>query len=92
MRCGLACLYERRNIRKDLARWSRTTLLAAGIENIACHFVGLEAWEAIFPESSVCLNQQGLDPADFEPAEQCLLCDRQRGESAATSTDNKVSV
>uniref|UniRef100_A0A7I5EEJ9 HTH psq-type domain-containing protein n=1 Tax=Haemonchus contortus TaxID=6289 RepID=A0A7I5EEJ9_HAECO len=94
MRCGLACLYERRNVRKDLARWSRTTLLATGIENIACHLVGKEVWEAIFPESSVCLNQpvhfSGSVPADFVPAELCLLCDRQRTEAATESVDKKV--
>uniref|UniRef100_A0A0K0D1N5 RNA helicase n=1 Tax=Angiostrongylus cantonensis TaxID=6313 RepID=A0A0K0D1N5_ANGCA len=30
MRCGLSCHYERRNVRKDLSRWSRTVLVATG--------------------------------------------------------------
>uniref|UniRef100_A0A0N4WU43 HTH psq-type domain-containing protein n=1 Tax=Haemonchus placei TaxID=6290 RepID=A0A0N4WU43_HAEPC len=69
-------------------------LLCSGIENIACHLVGKEVWEAIFPESSVCLNQpvhfSGSVPADFVPAELCLLCDRQRTEAATESVDKKV--
>ncbi|CAJ0609324.1 unnamed protein product [Cylicocyclus nassatus] len=90
MRCGLACLYERRNVRKDLARWSRTALLAAGVENLACYFAGKEVWETIFPESPLCLNKTDSDPTDFVPDELCLLCDRQRQELAANLRERKL--
>ncbi|EYB89623.1 hypothetical protein Y032_0229g2900 [Ancylostoma ceylanicum] len=89
MRCGLACLYERRNVRKDLARWSRTALLAAGIENIASYFVGKEVWEEICPESSLCLNNSDSDPTDFVPDELCLLCDRQRQDTLTANLNGR---
>ncbi|KAK6051391.1 hypothetical protein COOONC_11102 [Cooperia oncophora] len=65
-------------------------LFCLGIENIACHFVGKELWEAVFPESSVCLNQPGSVAVDFVPAQVCLLCDRQRAEAATDIIDNKL--
>ncbi|KAK6766973.1 hypothetical protein RB195_026314 [Necator americanus] len=83
MRCGLACLYERRNVRKDLARWSRSTLLATDL--------GLSDF-VLDEQCLFCDRQRREVTADFIE-KRVLMCDSDSGvcSSASPPTSPRAS-